>query len=139
MAGTVLVGGCFDLLHIGHIEFLEKARVCGTRLVIALESDRFIKEVKKRTPFHNQKERAHLLLALRSVDYVILLPYLTSEKDYLDLVLNVNPEVIAVTEGDRFIEHKRRQAKVVGAKVRVVSKYIRGMSTTKRLEHATKK
>ena len=79
---VVLVGGCFDILHIGHIRFLKAARKQGDSLVVALESDEFIRLQKRREPFHTQAERAEILAALRSVDTVILLPLLSTDEDY---------------------------------------------------------
>src|SRR5690242_1743275 len=80
---TVLVGGCFDILHLGHITFLEKAKKMGDRLVVLLESDQKTKLLKgPKRPVHSQKDRAKVLSALRFVDFVIMLPFLKKEQDY---------------------------------------------------------
>src|SRR5437016_5967120 len=82
----VLVGGCFDILHFGHIQFLKQAKQAGDVLVVALESDERILQDKNRAPTHTQHERAANLLALRSVDMVLMLPRLDGFNDYNALV-----------------------------------------------------
>ncbi len=115
----VLVGGCFDLLHYGHVRFLQEAKKEGDFLIIALESDEFIKKSKKRSPIHNQHERAQVLASLNMVDLVILLPFLKTDSDYERLVRIINPQVIAVTEGDPKCAQKIKQADAVGAKITI--------------------
>ncbi|MDO9028315.1 MAG: adenylyltransferase/cytidyltransferase family protein, partial [Candidatus Roizmanbacteria bacterium] len=97
---TVLVGGCFDLIHFGHLKFLEKAKEQGNFLIVALESDEFIKKHKKKLPIHRQSERAEILANLNMVDMILLLPLFVSGKDYFDLVKLISPQVVAVTSGD---------------------------------------
>ncbi|MCR4326911.1 MAG: adenylyltransferase/cytidyltransferase family protein, partial [Candidatus Roizmanbacteria bacterium] len=89
----VLVGGCFDVLHYGHIMFLQKARAEGEALVVALESDWFIATKKKRKPVHTQGMRKKILMALRSVDAVISLPPMKHDADYEKLVQTLKPHV----------------------------------------------
>lgn len=68
----VLANGCFDLLHVGHVRYLEAARALGDRLVVGLNSDRSVTQLKgPGRPRVPEAERAELLLALRAVDYVI--------------------------------------------------------------------
>jgi len=128
---TVLVGGCFDIFHYGHLKFLKQAKKQGDFLVIALESDEFIKRKKNRTPIHNQKQRAEILSALSFVDLVILLPYFFSDKDYFNLVYQIKPKVIAITKGDPQEQNKEKQAKIIGAKIVVVTSLIKSFSSTK--------
>ncbi len=113
----VLVGGAFDLIHYAHLEFLERARSEGKYLIVALESDAYIKEHKHRTPIHTQEQRAHILTHLDVVDEVVMLPPMQGYKDYLRLVEIIQPQVIAVTEGDPYLIEKQKQATVVGAEV----------------------
>ena len=114
----VLVGGCFDILHYGHIHFLKKAKLLGNHLVVAIESDQNVKKLKgKERPIHNQNQRREILESLSFVDEVIILKNVMADKDYLDLVQKVRPLVIAVTTGDSMIEKKIDHAKTVGAKV----------------------
>ena len=115
-AKVVLVGGCFDILHYGHIHFLKKARALGNYLVVALESDKNIKRLKgKKRPIHDQNQRREMLESLHFVDQVIVLADKMNDKDYEKLVKIVNPQVIAVTSGDPIIGKKRKQAEEIGA------------------------
>lgn len=119
----VLVGGCFDFIHFGHIEFLTAAKSYGDVLIVALESDESIRRTKGETrPIHTQTQRKAMLMALRVVDEVIELPLLKSDADYEALVKNVHPSLIAITEGDPVETKKRRHAERVGAEVVVIPK-----------------
>jgi len=118
----VLVGGCFDILHIGHVRFLSEAKRMGDYLVVLLESDQRVRALKgEKRPVFIQKERAEMLSALKSVDLVVLLPMLETDRDYLNLIKRIKPDVIAVTENDPLIEKKRWQAKEAGGELRKVS------------------
>lgn len=128
---TVLVGGCFDLIHYGHFQFLKKAKKTGDYLIVVLESDEFIKKSKKRQPIHNQNQRAQILAGFRMVDLVVKIPYFSSDKDYFELVYKIKPKIIAVTEGDPQIKNKIQQAEKIGGKVITVSSLIKKFSTRK--------
>ncbi|HVA96550.1 MAG TPA: adenylyltransferase/cytidyltransferase family protein [Candidatus Acidoferrales bacterium] len=128
----VLAGGCFDLLHIGHITFLEKAKKLGDLLVILLESDETITASKgANRPINSQADRAKILSALLSVDIVILLSPKMTDKEYDALVFAIKPAIIATTSGDMQRHHKERQAKQIGAHVVDVTMPISDKSTTK--------
>lgn len=130
----VVTGGCFDLLHIGHITLLENAKKEGDELVVFLESDVSIKKRKGiHRPIHTQEERAYMLAALEAVDVIILLPDEMLDADYDRLLQEIHPAVIAVTETDPSLSHKERQANLIGAKVVTVNKFIPNVSTTKLL------
>lgn len=129
---VVLVGGCFDILHPGHVIFLEKAKKIGDWLIVLLESDEKIKKLKgMNRPVHNQQQRAQILKALKFVDEVILLPYLETEQQYDSFVQKINPDIIAATEGDPQNHHKKRSAERVGAKFKCVTKVVGNYSTSK--------
>jgi len=118
----VLAGGCFDILHVGHVRFLSEANKMGDYLVILLESDTKVKKLKgENRPIFVQQERAEMLSALESVDLVVLLPVLENDSDYLNLVTEIKPDVIAVTENDPLVERKQFQARQIGAELKVVS------------------
>lgn len=135
----VVAGGCFDILHYGHIELLENAKKEGKILCVLLESDSAIKKRKGiHRPIHSQSERAHMLSRVRDVDVVILLPDSMQDLDYDTLIKNLHPTVIATTENDTSIAHKKRQAELVGAKVKQVNKYLPAVSTTKLLDVLSK-
>ncbi|CAN5240665.1 hypothetical protein BH09PAT2_BH09PAT2_06740 [soil metagenome] len=133
----VLTGGCFDVLHYGHVTFLQKAKESGDLLVIALESDSFIKKIKGRDPFHSQHERAYILTALRMVDYVILLPHFENEIGYNELVQKVKPAVVAITEGDTAADKKRIHVEQVGGILKIVTPLLSTFSTTNILNYET--
>ena len=127
----VLVGGCFDILHYGHLVFLQKAKAEGDFLLVALEADQFIEDVKKRQSIHDQLQRAEIINALQIIDGVIMLPYFTTSEQYMDLVTKLKPAVIAVSEGDTRLDNKKRQAVAVGATVKIVAPLLTEFSTTK--------
>lgn len=132
----VLAGGCFDLIHIGHIAFLEKAKKTGDVMVLLLESDVSIKNLKgEKRPINKQENRAKVLSAIEFVDFVIPLEKPFKTQDYNSLVLKIKPDVIAVTGGDPNLENKKLQAKSVNGKVKVVLKKIPEHSTTKLLDY----
>jgi len=118
----VLTGGCFDILHIGHVRFLSEAKRMGDYLVVLLESDRNVKKLKGRDrPVFIQKERAEMLSSIRNIDLIVLLPTMQNDSDYLNLVMKIKPDIIAVTENDPHFEKKRWQAEKAGATLKTVS------------------
>ncbi|NMB84573.1 adenylyltransferase/cytidyltransferase family protein [Candidatus Roizmanbacteria bacterium] len=133
---TVLVGGCFDIFHYGHWFFLKKAKTRGDFLIVVLESDGFIENKKKKIPVHTQEQRAKILSALTIVDLVVKIPYFSCDRDYAELVRNVKPRVIAVTEGDNQINLKKRQAQEIGAEISVVSPFLKKFSGSKIIKYA---
>lgn len=128
----VLVGGCFDIVHLGHIIFLEKAKLEGEILVVFLETDEKIKNSKgKNRPVNNQENRALFLTKLKMVDYVIKLPEMKNDEEYLKIISKIKPKVIAVSENDKNLAKKIKQAKEVGAKLLKVTKLIPQQSTSR--------
>lgn len=128
----VLAGGCFDILHIGHMKFLTNAKAKGDVLFVMLEHDAVIKRNKgEHRPLNPQADRATILAALEIVDAVISLPETASDTFYDDLVISLKPAIIATTAGDPYRKHKERQAKEIGAKVIDVIDTIKNQSTTK--------
>ena len=120
---TVLVGGCFDLIHYGHVAFLKTAKQNGDTLVIMLESDETIQRIKgEGRPFHTQEQRKAMLEALRFVDEVIALPPMQTDEAYFEAIKKIHPDVIAFTEGDPIIDKKMKQAERVGASAVVIPK-----------------
>ena len=134
----VLVGGCFDVIHLGHTTFLEKAKNKGDILIVLLESDENIKKNKGKTrPINNQKNRASLLTKLKMVDYVVKLPNIIDDDKYLEIVKQIRPTIIAVSENDKNLINKKNQAKQVGAKLVEVAKLIPHQSTSRIIEIIT--
>lgn len=70
---VVTTNGCFDILHVGHVRYLEKTKTFGDYLVVLLNSDKSVRSIKGPTrPINNEADRAEILSALRCVDYVVL-------------------------------------------------------------------
>ena len=93
---TVMVSGCFDLLHVGHITILENARRFGERLIVAINSDESVRGLKGPSrPIVGERERARVLAALAAVDAVVVF----DEATPLDLIVASRPDVL-VKGGD---------------------------------------
>jgi rfaE bifunctional protein nucleotidyltransferase chain/domain len=130
----VLTGGCFDILHIGHVRFLSKAKKMGDYLVVFLEDDKKVRKLKgEKRPIFTQKERAEMLSSLKSADLIVLLPMIENDSDYLNLIRKIKPDIIAVTENDPHIEKRKDQAKKIGVELKVISS-IETLSTSKLAE-----
>ena len=124
---VVFTNGCFDLLHIGHIKYLQKAKEFGDVLVVGVNSDNSVKKVKgPKRPLLPQEERAKILAALEYVDYVTIFSALTPEKVIEALKPNVH-----VKGGDYQPEDlpEARMVESYGGKVMVVNE-IEHRSTT---------
>lgn len=135
----VLVGGCFDVIHLGHTIFLEKAKNKGEKLIVLLESDENIKKIKgSKRPINNQKNRAIMLTKLKMVDYVVNLPKITNYDIYMKIVKEIKPTIIAVSQNDNNLIIKKKQARVVGAKLIKVTNLIPHQSTSRIIEIITK-
>lgn len=96
----VFTNGCFDILHIGHIDYLNKAHLLGTKMVIGLNSDASVKRLKGESrPINNEKNRAEMLAALQCVDAVVIFEEDTPEL----LIKDIEPDFL-VKGGDYKIE-----------------------------------
>lgn len=128
----VLIGGFFDILHVGHIKFLENSKQLGDYLFLLLEEDKKSKEIKgKNRPINPQKERAIILSSLTSVNFVVLLKEMTSDLNYDKIISQIAPSVIAATYPDPAIKHKIRQAKFINGKIQYAIRRISKYSTTR--------
>lgn len=127
----VLVGGCFDLVHLGHLIFLQKAKSVGDILIVLLESDQTIRRLKgDNRPINSQTNRAKFLSFLNFVDFIVLLPELKTDKQYQDLINQIKPNVIAITSGDPNLQLKTNTIKSTSAKIVAVTKKIPQQSTS---------
>lgn len=91
-ARIVLANGCFDLLHVGHIRYLEGAKQLGDILIVGINSDEQVKTLKGvNRPFIPERERAEIIAALRSVDYVTIF----SEPSVTELIKAIRPDIHA--------------------------------------------
>lgn len=134
----VLVGGCFDLLHLGHIRLLREAKKQGNVLIVLLESDARIQQLKgSNRPLHTQQERAEILSSIRAVDYIILLPTRMHNADYEKVTKWLQPAIIATTQGSNSLQYIEKQAKEVGAHIYLVPK-IENLSTSRIIDVITK-
>ncbi len=127
----IFTNGCFDILHIGHIRYLRKAKALGDILVIGLNSDSSVRKIKGRSrPINNQRDRAEVLSSLPFVDYIVLF----SEPTPVKLIKELKPDTL-VKGGDW------RVSDIVGAdfvrarggKV-VTIPFVKGHSTTSLIE-----
>lgn len=90
--GIVLANGCFDLLHVGHVRYLEAAKALGARLVVCVNGDAGVRELKGAgRPYTPENERAEIIAALACVDAVIIF----QEKDVRALIRELRPAVHA--------------------------------------------
>lgn len=104
----VATNGCFDILHIGHIRSLQKAKSLGDILVVGLNSDSSVKKLKgKNRPINNEKNRAEILAALSCIDFVSIFNEDTAEK-FLEIV---KPNIYI--KGGEYNEDTLPEAKIV--------------------------
>lgn len=130
----VLAGGCFDILHKGHLTYLENAKREGNILIIALECDENVRRLKGLArPVHDQFKRANALAGLDFVDYIFILPPLESDLEYAQVTRSLTPNIIAVTQGDPKQNQKEIQARSINGIVKIVTERLTEFSTTKLL------
>jgi D-beta-D-heptose 7-phosphate kinase / D-beta-D-heptose 1-phosphate adenosyltransferase len=127
----IFTNGCFDILHIGHIKYLEQAKSFGDILILGLNSDNSIQRLKGgNRPINNQTDRAYILASLEVVDYLVVF----DEDTPIELIKLITPDIL-VKGGDY------RGKKVVGqdiAKELKIVNLIEGKSTTKTIEKIKK-
>ena len=130
-ARLVFTNGVFDLLHVGHLRYLTEARALGDALVVAINSDRTVRELKgPARPVFDQAERAEILAALKAVDYVTIFGDISPRK----LIATLLPDVL-VKGGDYQLDqiHGREEVEAAGGKV-VSLPFVEGASTTALIE-----
>ena len=123
----VFTNGCFDLLHLGHVDYLEKARQLGDKLVLGLNTDASISRIKGPSrPLQDEMSRARVMASLLFVDAVVLFDNDTP----LELIKTVQPDIL-VKGDDYSIENIVGQDIVIakGGKVKTVP-LVKGYSTT---------
>lgn len=129
----VLVTGCFDVLHQEHQKFLQKAKKEGNLLIVGLESDQRVKELKgKNRPLNPWPKRAQSLLQLNEVDFVFALPddfgSLNKRRKTLQLI---KPHALAISAHDPLKKQKQKECQRIGCQVKIVHQYNPRVSTTK--------
>ncbi len=129
---TVFTNGCFDLLHPGHVDLLERARALGDRLIVGLNSDASVRALKGPSkPYVGEQDRRRMLSALRAVDEVVIF----DDLDPLRLIESLRPDVL-VKGGDWPVERIVGASFVLarGGEVRSLP-LLPGYSTTLVVEH----
>ena len=123
----VFTNGCFDILHVGHVRYLAAARRLGDALLVAVNSDASVRQLKGAgRPVMSEGERAELLAALEAVDYVTVFDDLSPRS----LIAEVLPDVL-VKGGDYALDeiHGREEVERAGGRV-VALPFVEGTSTT---------
>lgn len=128
---VVTTNGCFDVLHVGHVRYLSKTKSFANYSIVLLNSDKSVKLIKgEGRPINNENDRAEILCALSSVDYVVLF----DEKSPKDLLDEIKPDVH--TKGADYNLQNLPEADVIlknGGKIEFIS-FVEGKSTTKTIE-----
>ena len=132
----VFTNGCFDILHVGHVRYLKAAKALGDVLIVGLNNDASVKKLKgDDRPINNEVDRAEVLLALESVDHVVLFGEQTAES----LIAEVKPNIY-VKGGDYTLD-TLPEAKIVqsyGGRVEFIP-MVAGRSTTNVINKITMK
>jgi D-beta-D-heptose 7-phosphate kinase/D-beta-D-heptose 1-phosphate adenosyltransferase len=127
----VFTNGVFDLLHVGHVRYLAQARALGDALVVAINSDRTVRELKGADrPIFDQSERAEIIAAVRYVDYVTIFDDVSPRT----LIAELLPDVL-VKGGDYDLDqiHGREEVEAAGGKV-ISLPFVQGASTSALIE-----
>ncbi|MEO8434667.1 MAG: D-glycero-beta-D-manno-heptose 1-phosphate adenylyltransferase [Pyrinomonadaceae bacterium] len=131
----VFTNGVFDILHVGHVRYLEQARTLGDVLLVAINSDRTVRPLKgEGRPLITESERAEILAAMRAVTYVTVFDEVSPRA----LIRELLPDVL-VKGGDYALDeiHGREEVEAAGGKV-VALPFIAGASTSKIIEQMKK-
>lgn len=123
----VTTNGCFDILHAGHVRYLKQAKALGDVLIVCLNSDKSVREIKGPTrPINSEEDRAEVIAALCSVNYVVVF----EESTPVNLLDKIKPN-IHVKGGD-YTEETLPEAEIIkqgGGKVQFIP-FLEGRSTT---------
>lgn len=131
----VFTNGCFDLLHVGHVRYLQEAKKLGDVLVVGVNSDASVKRLKGPTrPVQIEADRAEILAALGAVDFTVIF----TEDTPAQLIEAVRPDIL-VKGGDWKVEQIVGSDFVLSHGGKVMSlQFVDGKSTTKLIERAQK-
>lgn len=126
-AKIVFTNGCFDIIHLGHVDYLEKARNLGTHLIVGVNTDASVQRLKGPTrPVVDQYARARVLASLQFIDTVIFF----DEDTPYELIRQIEPDILV--KGDDYTPDKIIGADIVlkrGGEVKTIS-LVKGYSTT---------
>ncbi len=91
---TIFTNGCFDILHIGHIELFKYAKSLGDKLIVGIDSDERIRQSKgNNRPINTSENRKHILSAIRYIDNVYIF---NNDEELISLVVDIKPDIIVV-------------------------------------------
>jgi rfaE bifunctional protein nucleotidyltransferase chain/domain len=131
----VFTNGCFDILHLGHIDYLEKARALGDKLVVGLNTDDSVSRFKgPNRPVQDQNSRAHVLAGLQFIDLVVFF----NEETPLRLITELVPAVLV--KGSDYLAENIVGSDVVkrnGGEVKTID-FVPGYSTSRIIEKIKK-
>lgn len=131
----VFTNGCFDILHFGHVDYLEKARALGDRLVVGLNTDASINRFKgEHRPIQDQNSRARVMASLQTVDLVVFF----DEDTPLQLITELLPDILV--KGSDYLAESIVGAEIVksnGGEVETID-FIPGYSTSRIIEKIKK-
>jgi rfaE bifunctional protein nucleotidyltransferase chain/domain len=115
----VLTTGCFDVLHPGHKQFLKAAKAQGQILIVGLEQDQRVAQLKGESrPINPLEQRMKNLAKLNLADYIFPLPLkFNQDKDYKKLLQNLYPHILAVSQNTPFLKKKKKMIKNIGGKL----------------------
>ncbi len=136
LGGVVLVTGCFDILHSEHIKFLTAAKAVGDILLVGVESDQRVSQLKGlNRPVNSLKTRLKNLRQLGIADKVFSLPEkFSSPKDHLALINQIKPDILAVSSSTPHLATKRRIMKQFAGQVKIVLTHNPQISTSRMLK-----
>jgi len=132
-ATIVLVTGVFDLLHKEHLSFLTKAKAEGDVLIVAIESDKRVSQIKgSDRPIFDQETRYKNIKKLKIADLVFVLPEkFSSPRDHEELIKTIRPHILAVSSHTRHLDKKEDILKKYNGRVKIVHQHNPRISTTK--------
>lgn len=132
----VLATGVFDLLHPEHRHFLERAQASGEVLLVGVESDVRVRQLKgEGRPVENQETRRQNVASLPAVDGAFVLPEVFDQPEHhLELLKILRPDILAVSSHTPYLENKQKLMSLIGGRVEVVLQENPDVSTTKILE-----
>ena len=126
----VFTNGCFDIIHAGHVRYLRQARRLGDVLIVGLNSDSSVSDIKPGRPVNSEKNRAEVLSGLEAVDYVVIF----DEKTPYNLIRAIRPDLL-VKGGDW------KKEDIVGSDIAgetLSLPFVKGLSTTRIIEKILK-
>lgn len=131
----VLVTGCFDILHTEHRKFLQKAKKKGNILLVGMESDKRVRELKGQgRPVNKIKKRTKQLVDTNIPDYVFVLPeHFSATAEHERLIARIRPDILAVSAHTLHQGKKKEMVERYGGELRVVLPYNPGFSTSRLL------